>query len=100
MQHGNAFGNADHECNLGLRCLLNGLRREARRHKDHRAGGPHLINCLLDGIEYRHVTHGLTALSGCDTTNNLCAVFLHGLSMKRTVPAGDTLNNHSGFFIH
>src|SRR5476651_2064031 len=99
VDHGNAFGDADHQRDLRIDRLEDRVSRERRRHVDHAGIAAGLRHGLGHGVEHRQVEMRGAAFAGRHAAHHLGAVGDRLLGMEGALAAGDALADHLGVLV-
>src|SRR6185436_692554 len=97
VQDRDALGDADHEIEAGIDRLVDGRRREGRRHVNHRDVGAGRLLRLFHRLEYRYAFVALSALlrrDAGDVAGFAVRVLLAHLGVELPGLAGDALGQH------
>ena len=91
-----SLGDADHQIQIGVGRLQNGVSRKRGRHEDHAGVGSLLGDGFPDRVvDGKAVVPG-TSLAGSDARDHLSAVAAALGRMKAALTARDALNHDSG----
>ncbi len=99
VRHRNAFRDADHQRDLGIDRLHDGVRGEGRRHIDCRGRGAGLGHRVGHRIEDREPQVLGSSLAGGDPADHLGPIGERLLRMEGALGAGEALTNDLGIFI-
>ena len=93
VEHGNAFGDADDQFDLGIGGFHDGVGGERRRNKNDRSIGAGLVHGFLHGVEHRPAFVRGAAFAGSHAADDLRAVFGAGFGVERSFAAGEALHD-------
>src|SRR6185437_1726204 len=96
----NPLGDADHQRNLGVDRLENGVGGERRRHIDHARYGAGLGDAFAHRVEHRQVEVDGAAFARRHAADHLGAVGDRLFGMERALRAGEALAHHLGVLVH
>ena len=99
IQHRNAFRNAHHNLDAGIRRFQNGVCSKGCRNGDHGGFGAGLRHSIMHGIKDRQAKMRLATLAGSDAADHVGAVGNRLLGVESTLLAGKALADDFGVFI-
>ncbi len=99
VEHRDALGDADDQLHLGVDRLEDRVRREGRRHVDHRCIGAGRGARLMHRVEDRQVQVGAAPLARRDAADHLGAIGDRLFGVEGALRAGEALADDLGVFV-